>query len=89
MFAQFLRGKGDNTRTAKMRPAGEIQRQATPNINIGEALRASGERQRKTVRNFSLDLRREALVVEVTGAARLYRAASVWTAGCAPSMGAM
>jgi hypothetical protein len=27
--------------------------------------------------------------VEVTGAARLYRAASVWTAGCAPSTGAM
>ena len=50
---------------------------------MGEALRASGERQRNTILLFTLDLRGEALVVEVTGAARLHRAASVWTAGLA------
>lgn len=69
------------TRTAHVRPAGEIQKHEKPDIDIGEALRASGEKQRNTIRNFILDLRGEALVVEVTGAARLYRAASVWTAG--------
>jgi len=49
MNAQYLRGKGDNTGTANVRPAGEVQRQATPDIEIGEALRASGERQRKPI----------------------------------------
>ncbi len=43
----------------------------------------AGDRYLRTllIANLTLDLRREALVVEVTGAARLYRAASVWTAG--------
>jgi len=66
-LAQFLRNTGDNTRTADMRPAGEIQQHVTPDINIGEALRASGEKQRNTIRNFTLDLRGEALVVELEG----------------------
>lgn len=55
-----------------MRPAGEKQIHAKPNIDIGEALRASGERQRNTIRNFILDLRGEALVVELRGLARLF-----------------
>lgn len=33
-----------------------------------QALRASGEKQRNTIRNFTLDLRGKALVVEVSGA---------------------
>jgi hypothetical protein len=56
-YAQFLRNEGGNTDTAGMRPAGEIQRHEEPDINIGEALRASGEERRNTIRNFSLDLR--------------------------------
>ncbi len=58
-----------------MRPAGESQRLATANINNGEALRASGEKQRKTIRYLTLDLRGEALVVELRGAALLRRPA--------------
>jgi hypothetical protein len=61
--AQFLRIKGSNTRTADVRPAGGIQEHETPDIDIGEALRASGEKPRNTIRNFILDLRGEALVV--------------------------
>jgi hypothetical protein len=62
-FAQSLRYQDDNTETAKVRPAGGIQNHTTPDINISEALRASGVRQRKTIANLTLDLRREALVV--------------------------
>jgi hypothetical protein len=65
--AQFLRNRSGNTGTADARPAGEIQQHVKPNIIIGEALRASGEKQRNTIRNFILDLRGEALVVEVSG----------------------
>ncbi|MBN8477235.1 hypothetical protein [Sulfuritalea sp.] len=65
-FAQSLRYQDDNTDTARVRPLGEIQRHATSNINIGEALRASGERQRNTILLFTLDLRGEALVVKWT-----------------------
>jgi hypothetical protein len=77
--AQFLRNRNSHTGTANVRPAGEIQRHVTPDINFSEALRASGEKQRNTIRNFTLDLRGEALVVELTGVARLYRASSVQT----------
>jgi hypothetical protein len=46
-----------------VRPAGESQRHEQPENHISEALRASGVRQRKTIANFILDLRGEALVV--------------------------
>jgi hypothetical protein len=71
-LAQFLRNKGDNTRTADVRPAGEIQQHATPDINISEALRASGEKPRNTIRKFTLDLRGEALVVGIHRLAVLF-----------------
>jgi hypothetical protein len=61
-YAQCLRNQSGNTRTAHVRPAGEIQRHVKPDIDIDEALRASREKQRKTIRNFTLDLRGEALV---------------------------
>ena len=80
-LAQCLRYQDGNTDTARVRPAGESQRHEQPEKHISEALRASGVRQRKTIAIFTLDLRGEALVVEVTGAAQHYRAASVWTAG--------
>jgi hypothetical protein len=60
--AQYLRNRSGNTGKAHVRPAGEIQQHVKPDINIGEALRASGEMQRNTIRNFILDLRGEALV---------------------------
>ena len=80
-FEQPLRYQDDNTDTAGVRPAGESQGYEQPENHSSEALRASEARQRKTIAILTLDLRGEALVVEVTGAVRLYRAASVWTAG--------
>lgn len=55
-LAQFLRYQDDNTDTANVRPAGGIQNHTTPDINISEALRASGVKQRKTIANLTLDL---------------------------------
>ncbi|MDP1966949.1 MAG: hypothetical protein Q8K93_32670, partial [Reyranella sp.] len=62
-LAQFLRNQNDNTDPARVRPAGENQRHEEPENHISEALRASGVKQRKTIANLTLDLRREALVV--------------------------
>jgi hypothetical protein len=77
-FAQSLRHQDDNNDTARVRPAGEMQRHEQPHIHISEALRASGKRQRKTIANLILDLRREALVVEVQGRGQAQLARVPW-----------